>query len=135
VDVVRDVTPAQARFIASRSRAHHASAIEQRVEAALRRDPELGPLFSCNEIVPIEGYGLQPRVDLLWREGRIVVELDGREHQSDPNFANDRHRDYELLVSGYLVLRITNDQAETDLQHAIEKIRAVVRFRRAIGLN
>jgi very-short-patch-repair endonuclease len=40
-----------------------------------------------------------------------------------------------LLVSGYLVLRITNDQAETDLQHAIEKIRAVVRFRRTLGLN
>jgi very-short-patch-repair endonuclease len=135
LDVVHDVTPAQARFIASRLRAHHASAIEQRVEAALRRDPELGPLFSCNEIVPIEGFGFQPRVDLLWREGRVVVELDGPEHQSDPNFANDRHRDYELLVSGYLVLRITNDQVETDLQHAIEKIRAVVRFRRTMGVN
>jgi very-short-patch-repair endonuclease len=135
LDVVRDVTPAQARFIASRSRAHYASTIEQRVEAALRRDPELGPLFSCNEVVPIEGFGLQPRVDLLWREGRVVVELDGPEHQADPNFAKDRHRDYELLVSGYLVLRITNDQVETDLQHAIEKIRAVVRFRRTMGLN
>jgi very-short-patch-repair endonuclease len=135
LDVVRDVTSAQARFIAARSRAHHASAIEQRVEAALRRDAELGPLFSCNEIVPIDGFGLQPRVDLLWREGRVVVELDGPEHQSDANFANDRHRDYGLLVSGYLVLRITNDQAETDLQHAIEKIRAVVRFRRNMGLN
>jgi very-short-patch-repair endonuclease len=135
LDVVRDVTPAEARFIVSRSRAHHASAIEQRLEATLRRDPELGPLFSCNEVVPIEGFGLQPRVDLLWREGCVVVELDGPEHQADPNFANDRHRDYELLVSGYLVLRITNDQAETDLQHAIERIRAVVRFRRTMGLN
>jgi very-short-patch-repair endonuclease len=135
LNVVRDVAPAQARFITPRSRAHHASAIEQRIEAALRRDPELGPLFSCNEVVPIDGFGLQPRVDLLWREGRVVVELDGPEHQSEPNFANDRHRDYELLVSGYLVLRITNDQVETDLQHAIEKIRAVVRFRRTTGMN
>lgn len=134
LEVVRESAPAQARFIAARSRAHHASAIEQRVEAALRRDPELAPLFACNEIVPIGGYGLNPRVDLLWREGRVVVELDGPEHQGDPNFANDRHRDYELLVSGYLVLRITNDQVDTDLQHAIEKIRAVVRFRRAMGM-
>ena len=131
LDVVRDVTPAQARFIASRSRAHYASASEQRVEAALRCDPEW-PLFSCNEIVPIEGFGLQPRVDLLWRDGRVVVELDGPEHQADPNFANDRHRDYELLYLGDLALRITNDQAETDLQHAIEKICALVRFRRAL---
>lgn len=88
LDVVRDAAPAQARFITSRSRsrAHPASIIEQRIEAALRRDPELGPLFSCNEIVPIGGCGLQPRVDLLWREGRVVVELDGPEHQADPKF-------------------------------------------------
>jgi very-short-patch-repair endonuclease len=74
---------------------------------------------------------MPPRVDLLWRDGRVVVELDGPEHQDDPKFANDRHRDYELLVAGYLVLRITNDQVATDLQAAIEKIRAVVRFRKS----
>jgi very-short-patch-repair endonuclease len=105
--------------------------VEQRVEAALRRDAELAPLFVCNEVVPLRGYGLQPRVDLLWREGRVVVELDGPEHQLDPKFAGDRHRDYELLVAGYFVLRITNDQVVTDLPRAIEKIRAVVRFRRS----
>ena len=59
------------------------------------------------------------------------MELDGPDHRSDLKFAEDRHRDYELLVAGYLVLRITNDQIETDLQRAIEKIRAVVRFRRS----
>ena len=74
-----------------------------------------------------------PRVDLLWREGRVVVELDGPDHQEDFKFANDRHRDFELLVAGYLVLRITNNQVQTDLQRAIEKIRAVVRFRRSTG--
>jgi very-short-patch-repair endonuclease len=125
--------PARARFILARARHHHASTIEQRVEAALQRDAELGPLFSCNETVAIEGFGSPPRVDLLWREGRVVVELDGPDHQDDPKFANDRHRDYELLVAGYLVLRITNDQVDTDLQRAIEKIRAVVRFRQSMG--
>jgi hypothetical protein len=132
LELVTPAEPVQARFIPARSRAHHGSAIEQRVEAALRRDPELSPLFSCNETIEISPLGLVPRVDLLWREGRVVVELDGPEHQNDPNFAHDRHRDYELLVAGYLVLRITNHQVETDLQRAIEKIRAVVRFRRAI---
>jgi very-short-patch-repair endonuclease len=101
-------------------RAHHASAIEQTIEAALRRDSELGPLFSCNQTVAIGGLGSQPRVDLLWRDGRVVVELDGPEHQTDPKFANDRHRDYELLIAGYLVLRITNGQVETDLQSTIK---------------
>lgn len=132
LELVTPAEPAQTRFIPARSRAHHGSAIEQRVEAALQRDPELSPLFSCNETIAVGPLGLMPRVDLLWREGRVIVELDGPEHQDDPNFANDRHRDYELLVAGYLVLRITNQQVETDLQRAIEKIRAVVRFRRAI---
>jgi hypothetical protein len=131
LEVKRDAEPVQSRFIPARGRAHHASTLEQRVEAALQRDAELGPLFSCNETVSIRGLDSPPRVDLLWREGRVVVELDGPEHQDNPKFANDRHRDYELLLAGYLVLRITNDQVETDLQRAIEKIRAVVRFRQS----
>ncbi|MGX7744274.1 endonuclease domain-containing protein [Rhodopseudomonas parapalustris] len=130
LEVVSAVEPLQTRFIAPSGRAHHLSLIEQRVEAALLRDGELASLFMCNQSVAIDGYGT-PRVDLLWRDGRVVVELDGPEHQSDPNFANDRHRDYELLVAGYLVLRITNQQVATDLQAAIEKIRAVVRYRKS----
>ncbi len=59
--------------------------------------------------------GVRPRVDLLCREHRIVVELDGPEHRIEPKFGNDRHRDYELLTAGYLVLRLTNDQVAADL--------------------
>jgi very-short-patch-repair endonuclease len=131
LEVAHPVEPLQTRFVVPTGRAHHASTIEQRVEAALSRDPELAPLFSCNETVAIHGYGTSPRVDLLWRDGRVVVELDGPEHQDVPKFANDRHRDFELLVAGYLVLRMTNDQVSTDLQAAIEKIRTVVRFRKS----
>jgi very-short-patch-repair endonuclease len=135
LEVVREIEPALTRFIMAPPRAHHASTIEQRVEATLRRDSELGPLFSCNQTVAVGGLGSPPRVDLLWREGRVVVELDGPDHQIDPKFANDRHRDYELLLAGYLVLRITNGQVDTDLQSAIEKIRAVVRFRKSLRIS
>ncbi len=76
------------------------------------------------------GDGRHPRVDFLCRTHRIVVELDGPEHQAEPKFGEDRHRDYELTVAGYLVLRLTNAQVTDDLQRAIEKIRAVVRLRR-----
>ncbi|MDP4025212.1 DUF559 domain-containing protein [Methylobacterium sp. NEAU 140] len=134
-EVLRDPAPVEVRFIDPRSRAHHASAVERRVEAALASDPELGPLFSCNARVPLGPSRTAPRVDLLWREGRVVVELDGPEHRRDPTFSADRHRDYELLVAGYLVLRITNEQAETDLQRAVEKIRDVVRLRRPMGVT
>ena len=67
---------------------------------------------------------------MLWRGGRIVVELDGAEHERDPTYAADRHRDYELLVAGYLVLRLTNAEVELDLGRSLEKVRRVVHLRR-----
>ena len=106
-----------------------ASAIERQVAAALDQDPELAGLFVCNAPVPVGAWGVRPRVDLLCRTRRVVVELDGPEHRAEPKFGNDRHRDYELLTAGYLVLRLTNDQVTADLPLAIEKIRAVIRLR------
>ncbi|MCJ2139585.1 endonuclease domain-containing protein [Methylobacterium sp. E-066] len=117
------------RFIAPVG-AHPASAIERRVADALAQDADLRDLFVCNAPVPVGAWGARPRVDLLCRKHRVVVELDGPEHRAEPKFGNDRHRDYELLTAGYLVLRLTNDQVAADLPLAIEKIRAVVRLRR-----
>ncbi|MCF4127011.1 endonuclease domain-containing protein [Methylobacterium sp. SyP6R] len=130
VAIGRAAAPVAERFIAPRSRAHHASAAERRIEAALAADPELAGLFSGNELVAVAGDGRQPRVDLVCRRHRIVVEIDGPEHQASPKFGQDRHRDYELTVAGYLVLRLTNDEVAADLQRAVEKVRAVVRLRR-----
>ncbi len=130
VAIGRAPAPVAERFIAPRSRAHPASEAERRVEAALARDPELAGLFAGNEVVAVAGDGRQPRVDLVCRRHRLVVEIDGPEHQASPKFGQDRHRDYELLVAGYLVLRLTNDEVADDLQRAVEKIRAMVRLRR-----
>ena len=33
----------------------------------------------------------------------------------------DRHRDYELSLSGYTVLRLANDEIAQDVEKAIEK--------------
>ncbi|MEH3116364.1 MAG: DUF559 domain-containing protein [Methylorubrum populi] len=131
-ELVREERAAVARFIAPAG-AHPASDIERRVAAALERDADLAGLFVGNASVPVGAWGAAPRVDLLCRAHRVVVELDGPEHRAEPKFGNDRHRDYELLTAGYLVLRLTNDQVAADLPLAIEKIRAVVRLRR--GMN
>ncbi len=127
--LARTEPAAVARFIAPAG-PHHASATERRVAAALEHDPELAGLFACNAAVPVGAWGGQARVDLLCRAHRVVVELDGPEHRGEPNFGNDRHRDYELLTAGYLVLRLTNGQVADDLSLCIEKIRAVVNLRR-----
>lgn len=133
--IEREAAPLAARFVPppSPSRAHPASAVERRVEAALAGDGELAGLFCGNATVTLPGAGPRLRVDLLCESHRIVVELDGPEHRAPTLFEADRHRDYELLAAGYLVLRLTSRQVETDLARAIDKIRTVVRLRRRYG--
>jgi hypothetical protein len=106
------------------------SVIERRFRAALRAASDLSCLFEDEITLTLGTLGPTPRVDLLWRDGKVVVELDGPEHERDPNYGADRHRDYELLVAGYLVLRLTNAEVELDLDRSLEKVRRVVNLRR-----
>jgi very-short-patch-repair endonuclease len=105
---------------------HPMSEIEQRLAAALGADAELGGLFAFNQTIRT-ARGAQPKVDLLWLEGRLAIEIDGYgSHGNRIAFMQDRHRDYELILSGFVVLRLTNDEIAEDLEKALEKIRDVV---------
>jgi len=108
------------------------SAIERRMREALQATPDLAGLFEDEVTLQLGALGPTPRVDLLWRDGKVVVELDGSEHERDPNYGADRHRDYELLVAGYLVLRLTNAEVQLDLSRSLEKVRRVVNLRREL---
>ncbi len=81
-----------------RGRPHPLSALEQRLARLIEADAELAPLFGFN--LPVETVrGSRPRVDLLWAEGRLVVELDGyADHGTRAAFQRDRHRDFELTL-------------------------------------
>jgi very-short-patch-repair endonuclease len=109
---------------------HPLSDVEKRLAKALATDRELSELFHFNQSI-LTVRGSRPKVDLLWMEGRLVVELDGYEsHGNRTAFAQDRHRDYELLLSGFAVLRLTNAEIAQDCEKALEKIRDLVRLRR-----
>jgi hypothetical protein len=110
-------------------RPHPLSPIETRLCALIKADSELAPLFAFNIAVP-DLRGITARVDLLWREGRVAVELDGPEHRARATYRADRHRDYELLRAGYHVLRIPNEEVSEDYGRALDKIRDVARLRR-----
>jgi hypothetical protein len=112
--------------------ASQGSAVERRMREALKASPDLAGLFEDEVTLRLSALGPTPRVDLLWRHGRVVVELDGPEHERDPNYGADRHRDYELLVAGYLVLRLTNAEVQLDLARSLEKVRRVVNLRRGL---
>jgi very-short-patch-repair endonuclease len=110
---------------------HPLSEIEQRLATMLRDDTELAELFCFNWFVDTV-RGSRPKVDLVWIAGRLVVELDGySDHATRTAFIGDRQRDYELTLSGYIVLRLANDEIMQDFGRAIEKIRDLVRFRRS----
>jgi very-short-patch-repair endonuclease len=111
-------------------RPHPLSNVEQRIAKLLQADEELRAVFDHNQFVT-EIAGPRTQVDLVWRKGRIVVEFDGDEHWRE-KYRADRHRDYELLRAGYLVLRITNGEVLEDAGRALEKIRDVVRLRRGV---
>lgn len=109
---------------------HPFSPGEQQLAAQLALDLELASLFQCNAMVHTVHHSSY-YADLLWSAGRVVVEIDGYKiHSRRAAFRADRHRDYELLLSGYLVLRLSHDEVMQDVELAVEKIRDVVRFRR-----
>jgi very-short-patch-repair endonuclease len=96
---------------------------------ALAKDPELGVLFSANQSIETV-FKNHPTVDLLWTQGRVVVEVDGDDHRDAYKFAADHRRDFELQISDYAVLRLINQEVLTDTAMAIARIREFVRHRR-----
>ena len=106
-------------------RPHPASEAEQIVYQRLQADSELSSLFRFNE--PLEVYGgLQVRVDAVWSDGGVVIEIDGADHRSQHKYIKDRERDYRLTMSGYTVLRVTNDEVFLTPDSVVDKIRNVV---------
>jgi very-short-patch-repair endonuclease len=58
---------------------------------------------------PVTQYGTRPRVDFIWHEARLIVEVDGwGAHRTRLAFQRDRSTTNALLLAGYLVLRYTH---------------------------
>jgi very-short-patch-repair endonuclease len=66
-------------------------------------------------------------VDFLWREARLVVEVDGWEsHRTRSAFEADRARDARLKLSGYEVLRFTHRQLAEEVRSVVSTLRALL---------
>lgn len=76
--------------------------------------------------VEIAGVG---RTDFLVGD-RLIIEVDGREHHANPAaFAADRRRDAQALELGYLVIRVTWQEAMSDLAPLQRRVRTIVAAR------
>jgi very-short-patch-repair endonuclease len=111
---------------------HHFSNSEHRLATAIGEDAELRALFAFNRTLRTNS-GTTAKVDLLWLEGRLAIEVDGFElHGTETAFRSDRQRDFELIAAGYTVLRLTDDEIFQDVARVLEKIRTLVRLRRKV---
>ncbi|MEX1184873.1 MAG: DUF559 domain-containing protein [Gemmatimonadota bacterium] len=77
----------------------------------------------------LNAHVLGHEVDFLWRDARVVAEVDGYAfHGSARSFAADRRRDAELTAAGYRVLRFTwADLGEHRLATVVRLAQALVR--------
>lgn len=68
------------------------------------------PKPEVNVWIPLpEGGGYRP--DFLWRDRKLIVEVDGRSHHSLRRaFEHDRRRDRRLLEAGYVTVRFAARQ-------------------------
>ncbi len=79
---------------------------------------------------PLAQQGRRPRLDFVWPEQRVVVEVDGWEaHRTRAAFQHDRTTTNALQLAGYVVLRFTWE----DVTRRPALVAAQVR--RALGLE
>jgi len=72
------------------------------------------------------GQRIEP--DALWREQRVIVEVDGFEtHGTRTVFESDRIRDAELQIAGWRVLRTTWLQLERAPHDFVDRLRRLLR--------
>jgi very-short-patch-repair endonuclease len=84
------------------------------------------PLPETN--VPLLGF----TVDAMWREQRVVVEVDGEDGHAGPaRLESDRRRDLRLRSGGFIVLRYTWSQVHDDEDEVAADIRAALLSRTA----
>lgn len=70
-------------------------------------------------------------IDCVWREERLVIELDGREgHSTDLMFDEDRARDRRLTTAGWAPMRVTSTHLDRDADLLEADIRSVLADRR-----
>jgi very-short-patch-repair endonuclease len=74
--------------------------------------------------LPIAFDGLGSlEVDLLCRDARVAVELDGAQHLGDPvAYRRDRRKDRLLQENGYFVLRFLAEDVGKCLDQVLDSI-------------
>ncbi|WP_233262273.1 endonuclease domain-containing protein [Vitiosangium sp. GDMCC 1.1324] len=88
-------------------------------------------LFVQNESLEVEDGERPWQVDLLCRELRLAVEIDGYYHFRDEEaFRRDRRKDVDLQRAGYLVYRVLADDVLRRLEEILTNLDKLIAARR-----
>jgi predicted transcriptional regulator of viral defense system len=91
-----------------------------RVERALLELCEAGGLPLPELNVRVAGW----TVDAVWRQDRLVVELDGwRNHRTPAQVNRDRQKELELRAAGFTVVRYSEEQIVQHPQVVLDELR------------
>jgi very-short-patch-repair endonuclease len=115
----RPGVPALRRLLESDAPAFTRSELEERFLTLVREAGLPAPEVNA-KLGPYE-------VDFLWRDERLVVEVDGWDFHSDRKaFEEDRRRDAELTARGYRVSRVTWRQIADEPIAVIARVAAAL---------
>ncbi|MEW9530201.1 endonuclease domain-containing protein [Microbispora sp. NPDC049125] len=117
------------RYPAVAGRPHPASRAEKALEAALT-SRRWASGRAWNQTYQSHVLTNPIRVDLLWRDERCAVEIDGSEHRSAAAYEADHRRDVRLQMDGFAVLRFTNTHVLTELDTVLRQLEQFLHKRR-----
>jgi len=100
-------------------------------EQELHLRHQQGALYGFRFNVPVLAYV----VDLINRETKVIGEVDGHAHHSEPDqIYRDVNRDWDLRQRGYEVLRFTHDEVMYDTDRVIDDLEMAVVLRQIDAL-
>jgi len=121
--IVEVSTPARTRGPAQVVNLDARSAAEAALFEALEATPATRGRFQLNESLSVRFGSRAAEVDLLSREDRIAVEIDGVHHFRDPAcYRRDREKDVLLQEQGLFVIRLLAEDVLRDPRDGVQAV-------------
>ena len=81
--------------------------------------------FRFRRQFPIEPY----IVDFICREKKIIIEIDGSQHNQTDNIEYDKNRTEFLNAQGYSVIRFWNNEIDNNIEGVYLKLKQVFKIK------
>jgi very-short-patch-repair endonuclease len=106
------------------------SAAEATLFEALEATPATAGRFELNASLSVRFGSRAAEIDLLSRQDRIAIEIDGVHHFADPDcYRRDRRKDLVLQTHGFIVVRVLAEDVMRDVRSAVNAVCQALAYR------